>query len=105
MVAAVATSASTTIAFAARLNISISRCRSRYQAEIPRTMNAALAYAPMTVCGKAKKTVEFVSSSQKLVITARPWTILYPTGCCIHELAARMKYADSADPKAATRHV
>ena len=32
--------------------------------------------------------------------SARPvcWLISYPTGCCIHELAARMKYAESHVP-------
>jgi hypothetical protein len=29
--------------------------------------------------------------------------IRYPTGCCIHELAARMKYAESNVPTAANQ--
>ena len=43
IVAAVAMTPRTTIALAAFLNISDSRLRIRYQAEMPRMMNAALA--------------------------------------------------------------
>ena len=100
-----ATNATHTMAFAALLNIATSRFRIRYHAEIPSMMKAAFAYAPITVCGNAKNTVGLVSSFQKLVISARPLTILYPTGCCIHEFAARMKYADRADPNAASQMV
>ena len=51
----------------------------------------ATAKAPKMVCGKVTRAVLFVKTAQASVITGRPSIISTPTGCCIHELATRMK--------------
>src|SRR6476659_11301538 len=46
-----------------------------------------------------------VITDQMLVSCALPLTTAYPTGCCIHELAAMMKAAESAAPAATAQIV
>ena len=59
------------------------------------------ASAPAMTCGKVASAVTLVSTSQML--SARrgrsPALNRTPTGCCINELAARMKYADRLTPE------
>jgi hypothetical protein len=61
----------------------------------------------VTVCGKARSAVGFVSSSAMLVSSARPLVGLNrtPTGCCMNEFAAVMKRADRFMPIAASQMV
>jgi len=49
----------------------------------------------VTVCEKVTSWVELNITAPKSLSSARLVSGLkaYPTGCCIHELAARMKYA------------
>jgi len=63
-------------------------------------------YALVMVCGNVTSCTLLVSTATKSVISARPVTGLkrYPTGCCMKELAARMKYADNKVPTA-TSHM
>ena len=63
--------------------------------------------AAAIVCPNAWTSVEFVKSCAIEVSSARCVTglILYPTGCCIHEFAARMKYAEAVDPIATSQIV
>ncbi len=63
----------------------------RCQAPMPTRNVAATANAPKIVCGKAARTVLLVSTAQIEVSRARPSASSMPTGCCIHEFAARMK--------------
>ncbi len=65
----------------------------RCQAPMPTRNVAATANAPAIVCGKAARVVLLVSTAQIEVRRGRPLSSTMPTGCCIHELAARMKYA------------
>jgi len=53
-------------------------------------------------CGTVTSAVELVSSAQMLVSSARCLAGLKttPTGCCMKELAARMKKADRLTPRA-----
>ena len=53
----------------------------------------------------APKNVELVMTAQKSVITAWPvaLSILKPTGCCIHEFAARINTAESIVPTLASQ--
>ena len=50
-------------------------------------------YAENSTCGKVTSCTLFVRTAQKSVISARPVVGLKrkPTGCCMNELAARMK--------------
>ena len=59
------------------------------------------------VCRNVITAVLLVRRAMKSVSSARPLTGLttYPTGCCIQELAARMKYADRTVPVAAIQIV
>jgi hypothetical protein len=79
--------------------------RLRCQQLIARTTAAAVMKAAKTVCGKVTSCVELVSSAQMLVSSARPVSGLkaQPTGCCIQELAARMKYALPTVPAASSQ--
>ncbi len=76
--------------------------RFRCHALIPITNAPAVTIAAVMVCGKVTSAVLFVSTGQIEVSSARPRASLIrkPTGCCIHEFAARMKYADSQVPTA-----
>ncbi len=47
------------------------------------------------MCGIAASAVLLVSTAQMEVIVGLPSTNSAPTGCCIHEFAARMKYAEA----------
>ena len=63
--------------------------------------------AAVMVWVNAPTAVELVSTAPKSVSSARPVTGLTtePTGCCIQEFAARMKYAESTVPIAASQIV
>ena len=54
---------------------------------------------------KAASAVELVSTLTILVNSARPRAPfnIYPTGCCMNALAARIKYAESSVPVAASQ--
>src|SRR5579859_3716009 len=77
--------------------------RSRCHIETPSTSAPATRNAPEIVCGNVTSCALLVITAQKLVSSSRCRAALYwyPTGCCIHELATRMKYPDSAVPIAA----
>ena len=70
--------------------------RTIHQAAIPATNVPAVRNEAAMVCGKAASKVMLVSTAPMSVIWARPvsGSTIAPTGCCIQELAARMKYAD-----------
>lgn len=61
--------------------------------------------APARVCGKVTRATLLVSTATKSVSSARPLSglIRNPTGFCMNELAARMKYADRLVPIAAAQ--
>jgi len=71
----------------------------------PITAAAAVRKAAVSTCGTAIRLVELKNTSDRLVSSTRPRAglILKPGGCCIHELAARMKPADSTVPTAAAQ--
>ena len=75
-----------------------STCWRRYrcQALIPITSAAAVTKAAVSTCGNVTRVVRLFSTSHRLVSSARPRSglIRNPTGCCIHEFAARMKNAE-----------
>ena len=75
------------------------RPRRKCQQETPSTTIAAVVSPARITCAKAQRANRLESSSQMLVSSARPSTILYPTGCCIHEFATMMKKADSHAPE------
>ena len=58
---------------------------------MPSRKPPATANGPKMVCGKATSAVLLVNTAQASVIAARPSMSSMPTGCCIHELATRMK--------------
>ena len=58
---------------------------------MPSRKPPATAKAPKMVCGNVTSAVLLVNTAQASVITARPSMISMPTGCCIQELATRMK--------------
>ena len=60
----------------------------------------AVKNAPATACGNAASAVLLVSRAQMSVRTGRPrsGSNVAPTGCCMNELAAMMKYADRLTP-------
>ncbi len=58
---------------------------------MPTRNAAATANAPAMVCGTAARAVLLVSTAPIEVIVGLPSTNSAPTGCCIQELAARMK--------------
>jgi hypothetical protein len=70
--------------------------RTIHQAAMPATKVPAVRKAAVIVCGNAASSVLFVSTATMSFISARPVSVLkiVPTGCCIQELAARMKNAD-----------
>lgn len=67
--------------------------RARWKADIPAMNAPPTRKAAVMVWKNWVSAVFWVSTSQKSVSSARPRSSLmrYPTGCCIHELAARMK--------------
>src|SRR3981189_491318 len=73
------------------------RDRTIHHAHTPATKVPAVKNAPNTACEKAAIAVLLVNRATMLVSSARPVLGLNraPTGCCIHELAAMMKYADA----------
>ncbi len=76
--------------------------RAIHQQPMAPTKVAAVSSAPAMTCGKAASVVLLVSTATMLFIAGR-WRVSShstPTGCCIHELAAMMKYADALTPKA-----
>ena len=60
------------------------------------TNAAAVRKDAVATCGYATRFVELFSTAHRLVSSARPRSglIWKPTGCCIHEFAARMKNAE-----------
>src|SRR5438034_306973 len=68
--------------------------RAKCQQETPRTTTDPTVRAANIVCPKAQSANVAESSDQTLVSTAWPFSTLEPTGCCIHEFATRMKYAE-----------
>ena len=70
--------------------------------KVPAVRNAAA-----MVCGKAASTVGLVTTAPRSCISARPVAGLKvaPTGCCIQELAERMKKADSVVEPATSQMV
>ncbi len=77
--------------FAARRKSSTSWPRRKCQQQTPSiTIDPKMSPASI-VCRYARSAKLFERSAQTLVSCASPFTILYPTGCCIHELATRMK--------------
>src|SRR3954468_1094552 len=62
---------------------------------MPTRNAAATENAPARVCGIAASAVLFVSTAQIEFMVGLPFSNVTPTGCCIHEFAARMKYADA----------
>ena len=91
--------------FAAIRNKSTSRPRRNCQQQIPSiTIDPKIRPASI-VCTYARSANPFDRSAHTLVSCASPSTILYPTGCCIHEFATRMKYPDSHDPRTAIHSV
>jgi hypothetical protein len=59
---------------------------------------------PRASCADRRAAKPF-ESNQTLVNCASPSTILYPTGCCIHEFATRMKYPDAQLPNTTIQSV
>ena len=90
-----------------RRSTSLGSRRISHQAEMPATNTAAVSTAPLITWGYAARVVLLVSTARMSVISARPVSGLKiaPTGCCIQELAATMKYADSHVPIAAAQIV
>ena len=76
--------------------------RARCHAAIPMMTAAPASNAPTRMCGYATTATGLVNTAQMSVSSARPDSALTvkPTGFCIHELAARMKYADRFVPMA-----
>ena len=68
----------------------------RCHALTPSTSIVVVITAAETTWRKELMSVLLVMTAQKLVITARLPSTLYPTGCCIQALAAKMKYAERA---------
>ncbi len=91
--------------FAALRKRSTSRPRRKCQQQIPSMMIDPKIRPARIVCRYARSANPLDRSAQKLVRCASPSTILYPTGCCIHEFATRMKNADSHDPATAIHSV
>ena len=76
------------------------RARTRCHSATPTTNAAPVMYAAAMVCGKVTSWTSLVSTATTSVSSARPVSGLNskPTGFCMKELAARMKYADSTVP-------
>ena len=72
---------------------SVWRLLPRCHALIASTKTPAVRKQAVIVCRKAPTAVELVSTAPKSLSSARPVASLTmePTGCCIHEFAARMK--------------
>ena len=84
--------------FAALRKRSTSLPRRKCQQQIPSmTIDPKIRPASI-VCRYARSANPLDRSAQTLVSCASPFTILYPTGCCIHEFATRMKYPDIHEP-------
>src|SRR5690242_8283442 len=79
-------------------NVCVSCRRRKCQQHTPSTIDVPKISPASIVCRYARSANELVSSAETLVRCASPFTIVYPTGCCIHELATRMKYPDSHVP-------
>src|SRR5690349_15840042 len=79
--------------------------RTIHHAHTPATNVPAVRNAPATACENAAVAVLFVKSATMLVNSARPVSGLYraPTGCCMNELAAMMKNADTLTAIATTQ--
>jgi hypothetical protein len=71
----------------------LSARRARCHAETASTKPPATSQAPAMTCGKVASAVTLPSIVQMLLSSARPLSGLKrtPTGCCMKELAARMK--------------
>ncbi len=69
---------------------------------MPATNAPAVSKAAVTACRKAQIAVLLVSSATKSTSSARPVSGLNfaPTGCCMNEFAAMMKYAEALTPNA-----
>ena len=74
--------------------------RAIHHAPMAATNVAAVSQAPTITCGKAARVVLLVITAQKLFIAGRLRSSLHstPTGCCMNEFAAMMKYADAVTP-------
>ena len=81
-------------------NTSTSRCFIRKYDEMPANIAAPLSTAPAMTCEYAQRFSGWVSTAQMSFISARSRSGLtvMPTGCCMNELAAMMKNADSIVP-------
>ena len=87
----VAGTATISASFAALRKRSTSRPRRKCQQQTPNITIDPKINPASIVCTYARSANPFDRSAQTLVSCASPLTILYPTGCCIHEFATRMK--------------
>ena len=79
--------------------------RAIHQMPMAATKVPAVRNAPAITCGKAARVVLLVMTAKKSFMAGRPRVSSHstPTGCCIHEFAAMMKYADALTPMAANQ--
>src|SRR3972149_12207510 len=63
------------------------------------TMDATIS-EPEITCGYCHRAYGLLTSCQRLVSSARPPFIRYPTGCCIQALVATMKKPETTAPSA-----
>ena len=97
--------ATISVSFAALRKRSTSWPRRKCQQQTPSTTIDPKIRPARIVCKYARSANPFERSAQTLVSCASPLTILYPTGCCIHEFATRMKYPDNQVPSTAIQSV
>src|SRR5271157_2801224 len=64
---------------------------------MPMTKNPARMYAALITCRNIQIAYDCVMTAQKSASSARPFLITYPTGCCIHEFATRIQYAEKLE--------
>src|SRR6476661_5771646 len=98
-------SATISASFAALRKRSTSWPRKKCQQHTPSITSDPKIRPARIVCRYARSANPFETSAQTLVSCASPFTILYPTGCCIHEFATRMKYADPQLPSTTSQIV
>src|SRR5579862_3345095 len=80
---------------AARRKVSLAASRRMCHADTPSMMTLAVTSAAKRTCGYAHTKVGFVNKAQMFVSCGWPWAlVVYPTGCCIQELAAMMNAAE-----------
>src|SRR5690606_7037863 len=67
------------------------------------TKKEAVANPDETVWGNMTHTFGLRIRAKKSCISARPLLIMYPTGCCMNELAIRIHRAETLEPMATSQ--